>query len=97
MKKDKQDDAQRHAHRDAIIRAVFQQLVYHENYSYECAYIFIGDIWGLGRSKLTQIVNAKDDCPLTMTISTRSAYSARTKPIGERSVSMILTCFNTKR
>ena len=37
MKKDKQDEAQRHAHRDAIIRAVFQQLVYHENYSYECA------------------------------------------------------------
>ena len=65
MKKDKQDEAQRHAHRDAIIRAVFQQLVYHENYSYECAYIFIGDIWGLGRSKLAQIVNAKDDCPLS--------------------------------
>ena len=41
------------------------KLVYHENYSYECAYIFIGDIWGLGRSKLVQIVNAKDDCPLS--------------------------------
>lgn len=39
--------------------------MYHENYSYECAYIFIGDIWGLGRSKLAQIVNAKDDCPLS--------------------------------
>ena len=65
MNKDKQDERQRHARRDAIIRAVFQQLVYHENYSFESAYIFIGDIWGLGRSKLAQIVNAKDDCPLS--------------------------------
>lgn len=63
--KDKQDEAQRHARRDAIIRAVFHQLVYHENYSFECAYIFIGNIWGLGRSKIAQIVSAKDECPLS--------------------------------
>ena len=63
--KDKQDEAQRHARRDAIIRAVFKELVYHENYSFECAYIFIGEIWGFGRSKLVQIVNAKDECPLS--------------------------------
>ena len=65
MKKDKQDEAQRHARRDAIIRSVFQQLVYHENYSFECAYIFIGDIWGLGKTKITQIVRAEDECSLS--------------------------------
>ena len=64
MRRNYEEQAQRHARRDAIIKAVFQQLVYHENYSYECAYIFLGDIWGLGRSKLVQIVNAKDECPL---------------------------------
>ena len=63
--KDKQDETQRHASRDAIIKAIFQQLVFHENYSYESAYIFLGEIWGLGRSKIIQIVNAKDECPLS--------------------------------
>ncbi len=63
--KDKQDEQQRHARRDAIIRAVFHQLVYVENCSFEHAYIFIGDIWGLGRSKIAQIVKAKDECPLS--------------------------------
>ena len=62
---DRQDEAQRHARRDAIIRAVFHQLVYVENYSFERAYIFIGDIWGLGRSKIAQIVRSKDECPLS--------------------------------
>ena len=65
MQRNYEEQAQRHARRDAIIKAVFQQLVYHENYSYKCAYIFLGDIWGLGRSKLVQIVNAKDECPLS--------------------------------
>ena len=65
MTKDKQDELQRHARRDAIIRAVFQQLVYQENYSFESAYIFIGDIWGLGKTKLTQIVNVKSECSLS--------------------------------
>lgn len=65
MAKDKQDELQRHARRDAVIRAVFQQLVYQENYSFESAYIFIGDIWGLGKTKLTQIVNAKAECSLS--------------------------------
>ena len=63
--KDKQDEAKRHAHRDALIRAVFLQLVHHENYSFESAYIFIGTIWGLGKTKLTQIVYAKDECSLS--------------------------------
>ena len=63
--KDKQDELQRHARRDALIREVFKQLVYHENYSFESAYVFIGEIWGFGRSKLVQIVNAKDECPLS--------------------------------
>jgi len=65
MPKDTQDEAQRHARRDAIIRAVFQQLVYHENYSFESAYIFIGEIWGLGKTKLIKIVNATDECSLS--------------------------------
>ena len=58
MNKDKQDEAQRHASRDAIIRVVFHQLVYQENYPYERTYVFIGWIWGLGKTKITQIVNA---------------------------------------
>ena len=62
---DKQDEAQRHACRDAIIRAVFHQLVYHENYSFEDAYVFLGDIWGLGKTKLTQIVRTKIECSLS--------------------------------
>ena len=63
--KDTEDEMLRHARRDALIKKVFEQLVYHENYSFENAYIFLGDIWGLGRSKLIQIVNAKDECPLS--------------------------------
>jgi len=63
--KDKQDEQQRHARRDAIIRAVFRELVYHENYSFESAYIFIGDIWGLGKTKITQIVKGEDECSLS--------------------------------
>ena len=58
MNKDKQDEAQRHASRDTIIRAVFHQLVYQENYPYERAYVFIGWSWGLGKTKINQIVNA---------------------------------------
>ncbi len=65
MNKDKQDEAQRHASRDAIIRVVFHQLVYQENYPYERAYVFIGWIWGLGKTKINQIVNAKDECSLS--------------------------------
>ena len=65
MEKDKQDEAQRHARRDAIIKAVFAQLVYHENFSFESAYIFIGEIWGLGKTKLTQIVNSSNECSLS--------------------------------
>ena len=63
--KDKQDEAQRHARRDAIIRAVFQQLVYQDNFSFESAYIFLGEIWGLGKTKLTKIVKEKDECSLS--------------------------------
>lgn len=37
MNNDKQDEAQRHASRDAIIKAVFHQLVYQENYPYDRA------------------------------------------------------------
>ena len=80
MQRNYEEQAQRHARRDAIIKAVFQQLVYHENYSYECAYIFLGDIWGLGRSKLVQIVNAKDEPTRELIIRT---YQRRT-PVSEK-------------
>ena len=65
MTKDKLDEAQRHARRDAIIKAVFTQLVYHENYPFESAYIFLGEIWGFGKTKLTQIVNSTNECSLS--------------------------------
>ena len=64
MQKDKQCEAQRHARRDAVIRAVFHQLVYHENYSYECAYIFIGVIWGLGERQIQKILKRSDESAL---------------------------------
>ena len=64
-KNDKQDEAQRHAGRNAFIKAVFHELVYQENYPFECAYIFLGEIWGLGKTKLTDIVKSNDECSLS--------------------------------
>ena len=63
--KDKQDEAQRHAQRNYVIKEVRNQLVSSFGYSYTDADIFIGKIWGLGRSKIAQIVRSKDECPLS--------------------------------
>lgn len=57
--KDKQDEAQRHARRNYIVKEVRNQLVSHFNYSYTDADIFIGEIWGLGERKIREIVSTE--------------------------------------
>ena len=52
MKRDKQDEQQRHAQRDAVISMVFRTIVNAFNKSCDDAYIFIGRIWGLGKTKI---------------------------------------------
>ncbi len=54
--KDKQDEQQRHAQRNYVIREVRNQLVSYFEYSYTDADIFIGEIWGLGERKIREIV-----------------------------------------
>ena len=51
MKRDKQDEQQRHAQRNYVIKEVRNQLVTNFGYSYTEADIFIGRIWGLGKTK----------------------------------------------
>ena len=46
--KDKQDEAQRHAQRDALVSKVFRVIVHDMNKSCDYAYILIGRIWGVG-------------------------------------------------
>ena len=57
--KDKQDEEQRHAHRNYLIKEVRNQLVFHFGYSYTDADIFIGRIWGLGERKIREIAGTK--------------------------------------
>ena len=54
--KDTQDEAQRHAQRNYVIREVRNQLVTRFGYSFTEADIFIGRIWGLGERKIREIV-----------------------------------------
>lgn len=65
MKRDKQDEQQRHAQRNYVIKEVRNQLVTNFGYSYTEADIFIGRIWGLGKTKITQIVKSEDECSLS--------------------------------
>ena len=57
--KDKQDEAQRHAQRNYLIKEVRNQLVSNFGYSYTDADIFIGRIWGLGERKIREIASSK--------------------------------------
>ena len=63
--KDKQDEAQRHAQRNALIHAVFIELVHHEGYGVLDSYIFLGKIWGLGERKLQKIVGQSNEYALS--------------------------------
>ena len=53
--KDKQDEQQRHAQRDALIGKVFNGLL-RMGFTFDKAYIFVGRIWGLGERKVREIV-----------------------------------------
>ena len=57
--KDKQDETQRHAQRNYLIKEVRNQLVTNFGDSYTDADIFIGRIWGLGERKIRDIVCSK--------------------------------------
>ena len=57
--KDKQDEAQRHAQRNYVIKEVRHQLVSSFGYSYTEADILIGRIWGLGERKIREIVRSE--------------------------------------
>ena len=54
--KNRQDEQQRHARRNYVVREVRNQLVSYFEYSYTNADIFIGEIWGLGERKIREIV-----------------------------------------
>lgn len=57
--KDKQDEAQRHAQRNYVIREVRSQLVTRFGYTHTDADIFIGRIWGVGERKIREIIRTK--------------------------------------
>ena len=59
MLKDKQDEAQRHAQRNYVIKEVRNQLVTHQGCSFTEADILIGRIWGVGDRKIREIVSAE--------------------------------------
>ena len=62
--KDKQDEAQRHAQRDALISMVFRTIVHDLNKSCDYAYILIGRIWGLGERQIQKILKRADESAL---------------------------------
>lgn len=59
MTKDKQDEAQRHAQRNYVIKEVRNQLVKHLGLSFTNADILIGRIWGVGDRKIREIVRSE--------------------------------------
>ena len=65
MKKDKQDEQQRHAQRDALISKVFRTMVHDFNKSCDDAYILIGRIWGLGERQIQKILKRCDESALS--------------------------------
>jgi hypothetical protein len=64
MQKDKQDEAQRHARRGAIISMVFRVIVHDFNKSCDYAYILIGQIWGLGERQIQKKLKRSDESAL---------------------------------
>ena len=65
MLKDKQDEQQRHAQRDALISKVFCTMVRDCNKSCDDAYILIGRIWGLGERQIQKILKHADESALS--------------------------------
>ena len=59
--RNREDEQQRHAQRDALISEVFYHLIGHENYSFDQAYRFIGRIWGLGDRQIRSILRKKSE------------------------------------
>ena len=57
--KDKQDEAQRHAQRNYVIKEVRNQLVTYQGDSFTDADILIGRIWGVGDRKIREIVRSE--------------------------------------
>lgn len=64
-KKDKQDEQQRHAQRDALISKVFRVIVHEKNKSCDYAYILIGRICGLGVRQIQKILKHADESALS--------------------------------
>ena len=64
MLKDKQDEAQRRAQRDALISMIFSTIVHDLNKSCDYAYILIGRIWGLGERQIQKILKHADESAL---------------------------------
>jgi len=64
MTKDKQDEAQRHAQRDALISKVFKTIVHDFDKSCDYAYILIGRIMGLGERQIQKILKQCDESAL---------------------------------
>jgi hypothetical protein len=63
--KDKQDEQQRHAQRDALISMVFRTMVHYFNKSCDDAYILIGRIWGLGERQIQKILKHSNESALS--------------------------------
>jgi len=64
MQKDKQDEQQRHAQRDALISKVFRTIVHDLDKSCDYAYILIGRILGLGERQIQKILKQCDESAL---------------------------------
>ena len=65
MKKNHEDELQRHAQRDALISMVFRMMVHKMDKSCEDAYILIGRIWGLGERQIQKILRRSDESALS--------------------------------
>ena len=65
MIKDKQDEQQRHAQRDALISMVFRTIVHDLHKSCDDAYILIGRMMGLGERQIQKILKHADESALS--------------------------------
>ena len=75
MYKDKQDEAQRHAQRNYVIKEVRNQLVTYQGYSFTDADVLIGRIWGLGERKIREIVRSESFSAVSADDLTKLAVS----------------------
>ena len=73
--KDKQDEAQRHAQRNYVIKEVRNQLVTYQGCSFTEADILIGRIWGVGDRKIREIVRSKSFLAVSAADLTKLAVS----------------------